>query len=625
MGSIYEFVKEQRDRYRSDTIQIADGYEFSQYETLRTIELYHNSKFLTTNKDSLGREKPFYNISKFRVNVATRATDINTKDVKIESERADKDAYTTSFLLDLRNRNWMKQSNFPTFLNRMGFTRSKFGGVLIKKIEKGNELSVHVMQWRNMITDQVDIRNGVKIERHYYTPAELKESGWNKIDGAISTAKKSQEAIAANSPSTKNRTPGNYIEVFEVHGVLPDCYRTPSESDTPTTEGASTNESPETYSRQMHVIVLDESSKDEAKGVSLYDGPEDEDPYKYLPYEEVDGRGLGVGVIEDLFEAQVWTNYGVKQKKDMLDLAGKIIFQTSDGSIAAKNILTDLENGQIITTALNQPITQVNNVPAGYAGLSNLMDDWNTQAENVTSTYPAILGSTPPHGTAFRTVAAMNQEASALFEYRRQEAGIFIQEIYADWVLPFLVNQITNQKELIANLEPDELEMLSNAVAEHEALTFAKSQLLPKAQDGGTAPLGKLVHNQDLAAIKHAAKTKTTKRTRHGFHEFADLFTGWKGTVDVNVTGEQKDKDKMLGYLFQLFGAIAANPAMLQDKTMARIFNEIVETIGASPLFQQSDPGQSGAQPQEPQPQQPQPQPTPQPQPAIAAPANAAV
>jgi hypothetical protein len=58
-------------------------------------------------------------------------------------------------------------------------------------------------------------------------------------------------------------------------------------------------------------------------GVTLFDGPEDEDPYKYLPYEECDGRGLGVGVIEDLFEAQVWTNYNVKQKKDMLDLAGK--------------------------------------------------------------------------------------------------------------------------------------------------------------------------------------------------------------------------------------------------------------------------------------------------------------
>src|ERR1700749_2135511 len=72
MSSIFEYVKEQRTAYRSYTIEIADGYDFSQYQTLRTIELYHNSKFLTGNQDSLKRKKPSYNITKFRVNVATR-------------------------------------------------------------------------------------------------------------------------------------------------------------------------------------------------------------------------------------------------------------------------------------------------------------------------------------------------------------------------------------------------------------------------------------------------------------------------------------------------------------------------------------------------------------------------
>jgi hypothetical protein len=43
MQTIYEFVRKQRDEYRSQTIEITEGYDFSQYETLRTIELYHNS------------------------------------------------------------------------------------------------------------------------------------------------------------------------------------------------------------------------------------------------------------------------------------------------------------------------------------------------------------------------------------------------------------------------------------------------------------------------------------------------------------------------------------------------------------------------------------------------------
>ena len=84
---------------------MAEGYDFSQYGTLRTIELYHNSRFLSGNKDSLGREKPFFNICKFRVNVATRATDLDTKDVQIESTRPVSNGYAASFVLNPNNRN----------------------------------------------------------------------------------------------------------------------------------------------------------------------------------------------------------------------------------------------------------------------------------------------------------------------------------------------------------------------------------------------------------------------------------------------------------------------------------------------------------------------------------------
>jgi hypothetical protein len=38
----------------------------------------------------------------------------------------------------------MKETRFGVFLNRFGHTSSKFGGVLVKQVERDNELSVHV-------------------------------------------------------------------------------------------------------------------------------------------------------------------------------------------------------------------------------------------------------------------------------------------------------------------------------------------------------------------------------------------------------------------------------------------------------------------------------------------------
>jgi hypothetical protein len=596
--TIYEFVKEQREKYRTDTIEITQGYDYNQYQTLRTVELYHNSRFETGNKDALGREKPFYNICKFRVNVATRATDMDTKNVKIMSESAG--AYAQSFLLTLKNRNWMKRTAFAVFLNKLGHTRAKYGGVLVKKTQRDSELNLHIMQWLNMITDQVDISNGVKIERHYYTPADLTAmagSGWDNIQDAIEAAKKSREANVADQ-GRENRIPGAVIPVYEVHGVLPTCYLAGTSEKYPEDYG-----SEDEYERQMHVVVLDESEKENTTGITLYAGIEEEDPYKYLPYEDVDGRGLGVGVIEDLFEAQVWTNYSVMQKKDMLDLAGKIIFQTTDQSIAARNVLTDLENGSIITTAVNTSITQVNNVPAGMGGLAQLMSDWNEQAQDVTSTYPAILGQTPPHGTAFRLQAGLVNEASALFEYRRQEAGLFIQEIYRDWILPFLVGQIKNEKELVADLDPEELAVLSQAVADHEATKTAKEKILG----------GELVFAEDLDQLKQEAKSQFGGRgNRHAFSFAGTLFEDWEGMVDVDTTGEQYDRQALLSTLFQLFGSVAQNPQLLENPTAARIFNEIIETAGASPILQQTGQGSSAQQALPPGIEQPQGAPQPQ-------------
>jgi hypothetical protein len=577
--SIYKFVAKQRDSYRSDTIEITEGYDFSQYETLRTIELYDNDRFLSGNKDSLDREKPFFNIVSFRKNVATRATDLDTKDVQIQSDRITKTSYAETFLLNLKSRNWMKLAGFATFLNRMGATRCKYGGVLVKKTEGNGELGIHVVAWLNAITDQVDIRNGVKIERHYYTPAQLKTEvpkNWQNIDDAIETAKKARTSQAAISAPNQNKTPGNTIEVWEVHGVLPTRFLAGTNEAYPESSGSDTE-----YERQMHVVVLDGTDKDKVEGVTLYAGIEDEDPYKYLPYEEVDGRGLGKGVIESLFEAQVWTNYSEKQKKDMLDLAAKIIFQTTDQNIAAQNVLTDLENGQIVTLTADKTLNRVDNSASSFAQFQALAADWDKQAERVSSTFNAITGETMPSGTPYRQTAILNQEAGSLFEYRREEAGIFVREIFMDWVLPFLVKQIKKDKDLTATLEPEELELVSEAVANHEADKFAKDRILK----------GESITPEEKQAVHSAVREASMQLRRRSFKGFDKLFTDWMGTVDVITTGEQKNKAAMLETISNIIKFVTSmqlpdgRNLALEDGPMRNLFLQLMELAGVSPLL----------------------------------------
>jgi hypothetical protein len=100
----------------------------------------------------------------------------------------------------------MKHSNFAAFLNRFGHVRAKYGGVLVKKAEQNGELRLHVMQWRNMITDQVDIllkllgKTGLKTKKQYedavfdLTGYELGKDDINQINETLAAIIEKAEA-----------------------------------------------------------------------------------------------------------------------------------------------------------------------------------------------------------------------------------------------------------------------------------------------------------------------------------------------------------------------------------------------------------------------------------------------
>ena len=67
---------------------ISEYVEFDMRDTLEKIDAYINSKHISGETDSLGREKPFFNIVNATVNVWYRATDIDRKNIRILASRS---------------------------------------------------------------------------------------------------------------------------------------------------------------------------------------------------------------------------------------------------------------------------------------------------------------------------------------------------------------------------------------------------------------------------------------------------------------------------------------------------------------------------------------------------------
>ena len=546
---IFSEVNNMLSTYTNGYITLVDGLSFSPYQTIKKIEFYTNSQYISGNKDELGRDKPFYNIVNYRVNVATRATDLDVKDIQITSDNPR--FANLAFLFNQEVYQWMKESDFSLFLNRFGKTRAKYGGVLVKKCivkeaKEEDELELEVVQWKNVIVDPVNIAGGTIVEMHYLTPSELaeKKDVWENIDEAMKLMTK----LRKNTQGGYSQTISERIPVLEVHGDFPETYdpEIGEEGD------------PLTYKRMMFIIAgLD-------KQVLLYKEDEKENLYKYLSWEEVAGRGLGRGVVEDAFEAQRWTNDAVIGENSAMSLAGKVIVIT-DSEKLGTNAITDFGNGSVIKVEDGKTARSLQLLPSSLPEFQNQVDKWNTQVERATNTFDAVTGETLPSGTPLGSVAIQSQQASSYFDYKREEAGIFLTEIFNDWVLPFLAKRMNKPHILASEFDADTLRKIDADFSLYSANQEIKKSILD----------GKIVSPDEYFQLQEYFKQQLGKSEKRFLDIPKDYFKDFEPKVSVNITGELENKDaqiKSLSFLLQV----------VQEPTeRAKIITRLAELSGA--------------------------------------------
>lgn len=547
MRTIFKEIDQFVDEYENGSITLVDGLPFNQGEKLREIEFYSNSKYLNGDKDELDREKPFFNIVNANVDVAVVATDIDTKDIQIQA--ANREAYGKAFLLSKEVHRWMRKTNFAKTLNEMGETRARYGGLLVKKCVDDGELRIDVITWKNAITDPSNIANGTKIERHWMSGLDLMKKRGSWDDEAL------DEALEMCRKAKKN---GYKVEVLEIEGEFAKSCYTEDEEDE------------DDYSLQLYFLI-----KDGKKELKLYSEELKESQYKYIPWKKrpSNPEGLGIGVVEEGIEAQVWTNDSVLAERNIMDLAGKVVVETDDSKLEGRNVITEVDNGTVITRQQGRTIGVLNLTPQSLPQFQNLIERWQGQYDRATAITDALRGETPPSGQAFRLQALITQQSGSQFDYRREDMGIFVKELFTDWIIPHLKAKFRKSHTLVAEFTKEELDEVDEAYVNH--LVFNQLEKLVKAK--------KLVNPLEIEMAKQSIRQKMAQTKSHRYLEVPDkYYDDLEEEVDIITTGEQKNKSAMLESLSNIFTTVAANPAILQDPVLSEVFYQIVETAGAS-------------------------------------------
>ena len=594
VGTLVRQMEE--DDQRGET-NISKYVTFSLRENLEKIDAYLNSKHISGDTDSEGREKPFFNIVTAAVNIWFRATDLDRKNVRIKPTKEEHQGI--AFVATILLQEWMRRETFGRFLNDWGLSLARYGSSILKFIEKDG-LTCEVMPWARMIVDPIDFENNAKIEKLWLTPSQLlKRKGYNK---EMVRQLLDDLSIRETSIGQKKDNKAEYIEIYEVHGELPLSYLTGRDKDE------------DTYIQQMHVIsYLANSNK--GKGYddyTLYAGKESKDPYMITHLIQEDGRTQAIGAVEHLFEAQWMMNHTSKQIKDQLDLASKLIFQTSDGNFVGQNALTSIETGDILIHNVNQPLTELNNTGHDITSLQAYAAQWKALGNEITGASESMMGQNPPSGQAWRLTQALLQESHSLFEIMTENKGLAIEQMMTKYVIPYLKKKMDTSDEISALLEAHQITQLDSAYVPNEA----RRQIINKVKKSILS--GEIVDPSQMAILEQETASQLqgqlNKMGNQRFIKPSEVSDKtWKDSlkdleweVEIEVTGEQTDKQALITTLTTILQSIASNPAMLSDPNVKMVFNKILtETAAINPIELSTQPVQVQpvAQPVQVQPQ----------------------
>lgn len=578
--NVFDYITSEEANYKTAKIPITDGWEWNMFEHVRKTTLYKNSKFAKGQNDGL---RPFKNINRPILNVAYRSEGFDVKD--IEPFVDDADLYYMSFLVRKFHAKWARANNIDTFIDETVESYVDFGLALVKNV---NEVRPELVPLARLaFCDQTDILSGPLCEKHNYSPDQMSEMDgkWypEAVEMSITQSKTEKKAALTGADGKTAKTPGKYIEVYELHGTFPETWLNTENGDKKEGDegyveplyGDSTK-----YSKQIHIVTYYVNQENKRTGICLFKGPERKEIYKALVRDRIFGRACGLGGLEEIFEDQTWVNYSELKIKEMLDAAALVILQTADKNFETNNgNIKNLETGRILYNSDNQnKIEQISLTPQNIEKFNAAVAQWESHARTTGSANDPLLGMSPDSGTPFKLQDLVVQEGQGIHEYRRGKISTFISEIYRDWILPHLVDEMNNGQKFLDELSLDELQYVAECVATNYANDKIKKTMLPEK-----ASEAKVMGQAEIDSLRDLIKEQFMKGGKKRFLEILqDELKDLPHDVFVNIAGKQKDLAKNADKLTNIFRQILINPAVLQEPGMGKLFNEILENSGFS-------------------------------------------
>lgn len=575
--NIFSAIREERQDFLYNHIQIVDGFMFSQYNTIKKIHKYYNGHYSDGDYETINgitRKKVFWTIGKRRATIATKQIDIDTKDFLLISQNQATEWNIALLEKELKAK--LQKEKYGKILNQIADELPVYGSCVLRKTKDGAELIDLRYFFCEQSADNLK-KSRYKIIKHFMTPEDMRKmTEWDHTQEAIDKFSQSSFKSYEDSGQLNIQHGTPYIEVYERYAEVPRSFLT--------NEGAlnDTDEDQDyTYARFICAGVdngvtgnTDNASQNTQPtyepGIILFkeEMKLEDDPFKEVHFRKTRGRWLGLGIIEDTFEDQRMVNKTKDQEDKAAELAALILFQTASDMVA-RNVLTDVDNGEILKA--REGITRLDNENKSLPAMQKISDAYESHADRETFSADLLGGEQAPASATLGAVNAQLQSSASVYDYKKENFGLFLTEYIKDLVFPDLEKELLSPHVLRFSGDLLEMAKLRERVVDGYIRTkiFAGEMDVPSQEEGD--------------ALKQQWIQKFTKEgSKMWIAVEKDFFKNVDYEVSLEITGESQNTQVWLNNLQKVLSIVQSNPLILQNPLYKKILYKMLSAMGMS-------------------------------------------
>jgi len=209
---------------------------------------------------------------------------------------------------------------------------------------------------------------------------------------------------------------------------------------------------------------------------------------------------------------------------------------------------------------------------------TNYSQDLQTKARIKGSASEAQLGTNPTSGTPFALQNLVVQQGQGIHEYRQGKiATFFADQLYRDWILQMMVDDLNQGKNFSEELTLDELQEVAQIISNNQAEIKMREMILN----------GEVITPELKNEVVALFKEKFVKE--HGKRAFFEVIKGELSEIPmnvlVNVAGKQRNMAKNADAITNILREVLKNPqAFQQIPGVGKVFNQLLEESGMSAI-----------------------------------------